>query len=118
MRLLFRNGSVTWKYCVPLHVRVRSAVVVDVGMQTAVMGEMKMETETEPVRPKVTDSRGVLRQNREFLDYFWDIAKPERETRLRAVERLIEHVKKREQVKHVEYSCNIAAVHSHDSSVD
>lgn len=76
---------------------------VDVGMQTAVMGEMKMDTDTEPdpVRPAVTDSRGVLKQNRQFLDYFWDIAKPERETRLRAVERLIEHVKKGEQVENM-----------------
>lgn len=78
-----------------------ACVLVDVGMQTVVMGEMKMEAETEPVRPKVTDSRGVLKQNREFLDYFWDIAKPERETRLRAVERLIEHVKKSEQVYNI-----------------
>ncbi|XP_053085112.1 myb-binding protein 1A-like protein [Pangasianodon hypophthalmus] len=75
-------------------------------MQTAVMGEMKMETETEPVRPRVTvtDSRGVLKQNREFLDYFWDIAKPERETRLRAVEKLIEHVKKSEQSDELKYT--------------
>lgn len=72
-------------------------------MQTAVMGEMKMDMDTEPdpVRPAVTDSRGVLKQNRQFLDYFWDIAKPERETRLRAVERLIEHVKKGEQVENM-----------------
>ncbi|KAK3539220.1 hypothetical protein QTP86_030737, partial [Hemibagrus guttatus] len=69
-------------------------------MQTAVMGEM----ETEPVRPKVTDSRGVLKQNREFLDYFWDIAKPQRETRLRAVESLIEHVKKSEQSDELKYT--------------
>ncbi|MCJ8746577.1 hypothetical protein PDJAM_G00143300 [Pangasius djambal] len=75
-------------------------------MQTADMGEMKMETETEPVRPRVTvtDSRGVLKQNREFLDYFWDIAKPERETRLRAVEKLIEHVKKSEQSDELKYT--------------
>ncbi|XP_017307203.2 myb-binding protein 1A-like protein isoform X2 [Ictalurus punctatus] len=75
-------------------------------MQTAVMGEMKMDTDTEPdpVRPAVTDSRGVLKQNRQFLDYFWDIAKPERETRLRAVERLIEHVKKGEQSDELKYT--------------
>ncbi|XP_060738940.1 myb-binding protein 1A-like protein isoform X2 [Tachysurus vachellii] len=73
-------------------------------MQTAVMGEMKIETETEPVRPKVTDSRGVLKQNREFLDFFWDIAKPDRETRLRAVESLIEHVQKSEQTDELKYT--------------
>ncbi|KAI5101710.1 myb-binding protein 1A-like protein [Silurus meridionalis] len=66
--------------------------------------ETKMETETEPVRPRVMDSRGVLKQNRHFLDYFWDIAKPERETRLRAVEKLIEHVKKSETTDELKYT--------------
>ncbi|XP_060763668.1 myb-binding protein 1A-like protein [Neoarius graeffei] len=64
----------------------------------------EMETETEPVRPKLTDSRGVLKQNRDFLDCFWDIAKPERETRLRAVDRLIERVRKREQADELKYT--------------
>lgn len=78
--------------------RSRVCARVCTGMLAAVMGEMKMETEPEPVRPRVTDSRGVLKQNRDFLDYFWDIAKPERETRLRAVDKLIEHVRHSGQV--------------------
>ncbi|KAF5888859.1 myb-binding protein 1A [Clarias magur] len=68
------------------------------------MGEVRMETETEPVRPKVTDSRGVLKQNRDFLDFFWDIAKPERETRLRAVEGLIEHVRHSQESDVLKYT--------------
>lgn len=54
--------------------------------------------ENEPVHPKVTDSKGILKQNREFLDFFWDIAKPEREIRLKAIENLIEYLKKTEKV--------------------
>lgn len=56
------------------------------------------EVDTETVRPKVTDANGILKQNREFLDYFWDIAKPEREIRLAAIENLVEHLKKSEKV--------------------
>jgi len=62
-------------------------------MMVAVMqGEMG-EIEKDTVRPKVTDAKGILKQNREFLDYFWDIAKPERDIRLKAIEDLIEHLK-------------------------
>uniref|UniRef100_A0A673I543 Myb-binding protein 1A-like protein n=1 Tax=Sinocyclocheilus rhinocerous TaxID=307959 RepID=A0A673I543_9TELE len=62
-------------------------------MQTN-MGEIEVST----VRPKVTDAKGILKQNRQFLDYFWDIAKPEREIRLKAIEDLIEHLKQSEKV--------------------
>ena len=48
----------------------------------------------EPVRPT-----GVLQQNRVFLDFFWDIAKPEQEVRLKAVEDLIQYLKKSDQVR-------------------
>lgn len=64
-----------------------------VVMQTN-MGEMENTT----VRPKVTDAKGILKQNRQFLDYFWDIAKPERDIRLKAIEDLIEHLKQSEKV--------------------
>lgn len=56
------------------------------------------ETENSAVRPKVTDAKGILKQNRQFLDYFWDIAKPDREIRLKAIEDLIEHLKNSEKV--------------------
>ncbi|XP_056600819.1 myb-binding protein 1A-like protein [Triplophysa dalaica] len=62
------------------------------------------EVDTETVRPKVTDAKGILKQNREFLDYFWDIAKPEREIRLAAIENLVEHLKKSEKSDELKYS--------------
>ncbi|XP_051535591.1 myb-binding protein 1A-like protein [Myxocyprinus asiaticus] len=70
----------------------------------AVMQTNMGEIENSTVRPKVTDSKGILIQNREFLDYFWDIAKPEREIRLKAVENLIEHLKKSEKSDELQYS--------------
>lgn len=59
------------------------------------MGEI---TEKETIRPKITDAKGILQQNREFLDFFWDIAKPEQDTRLRAIEGLIQYLKLSEKV--------------------
>nr|XP_047923861.1 myb-binding protein 1A isoform X1 [Anser cygnoides]XP_047923862.1 myb-binding protein 1A isoform X2 [Anser cygnoides] len=41
----------------------------------------------------VADPRGVLRQGRAFLDFFWDIAKPEQEVRLAATENLLRHLR-------------------------
>ncbi|XP_026096269.1 myb-binding protein 1A-like protein [Carassius auratus] len=72
---------------------------MDVVMQTN-MGEIEDST----VRPKVTDAKGILKQNRQFLDYFWDIAKPEREIRLKAIEDLIEHLKQSEKPDELKYS--------------
>ncbi|XP_062398833.1 myb-binding protein 1A-like protein [Sardina pilchardus] len=60
--------------------------------------------EKEPVRPKVADSEGILKRNREFLDIFWDIAKPERDIRLKAIESLIEYLKKTEKSDELQYS--------------
>lgn len=64
----------------------------------AVMQTNMGEIEDSTVRPKVTDAKGILKQNRQFLDYFWDIAKPQREIRLKAIEDLIEHLKTSEKV--------------------
>lgn len=47
----------------------------------------------------VTDPRGVLRQGRAFLDFFWDIAKPEREVRLAATENLLRHLREGRKVR-------------------
>ncbi|KAG7275024.1 hypothetical protein CRUP_030543, partial [Coryphaenoides rupestris] len=41
---------------------------------------------------------------REFLDFFWDIAKPEQDTRLRAIESLIQYLKHSEKPDELEYS--------------
>ncbi|KAM4620699.1 myb-binding protein 1A-like protein [Polymixia lowei] len=65
------------------------------------MGEIP---ETEPVRPKVTDAKGILQQNREFLDFFWDIAKPEQEIRLKAIEDLVQYLKKSEKPDELDYT--------------
>ncbi|XP_063051734.1 myb-binding protein 1A-like protein [Engraulis encrasicolus] len=60
--------------------------------------------ENEPVHPKITDAKGVLKQNREFLDFFWDIAKPERDIRLKAIEGLIEYLKKTDKADELQYT--------------
>uniref|UniRef100_A0A672MH01 Myb-binding protein 1A-like protein n=1 Tax=Sinocyclocheilus grahami TaxID=75366 RepID=A0A672MH01_SINGR len=70
----------------------------------AVMQTNMGELEDSTVRPKVTDAKGILKQNRQFLDYFWDIAKPEREIRLKAIEDLIEHLKQSEKPDELKYS--------------
>ncbi|XP_016363395.1 myb-binding protein 1A-like protein [Sinocyclocheilus anshuiensis] len=70
----------------------------------AVMQTNMGELEDSTVRPKVTDAKGILKQNRQFLDYFWDIAKPEREVRLKAIEDLIERLKQSEKPDELKYS--------------
>ncbi|XP_050966106.1 LOW QUALITY PROTEIN: myb-binding protein 1A-like protein [Labeo rohita] len=70
----------------------------------AVMQTNMGEIEDSTVRPKVTDAKGILKQNRQFLDYFWDIAKPQREIRLKAIEDLIEHLKTSEKPDELKYS--------------
>ncbi|KAK6475399.1 myb-binding protein 1A-like protein [Huso huso] len=68
-------------------------------------GESNMgEIETEPIRPKVTDAKGILKQNREFLDFFWDIAKPEQEIRLQAIENLVQYLKNSEKEDELRYT--------------
>ncbi|MGH0140875.1 UNVERIFIED_CONTAM: hypothetical protein FKN15_072039 [Acipenser sinensis] len=62
------------------------------------------EIETEPIRPKVTDAKGILKQNREFLDFFWDIAKPEQEIRLQAIENLVQYLKNSEKEDELRYT--------------
>lgn len=48
----------------------------------------------EPLRPA-----GNLQQNRVFLDFFWDLAKPDQEVRLKAVENLIQYLKTNNKVR-------------------
>lgn len=48
----------------------------------------------EPLRPA-----GILQQNRVFLDFFWDLAKPDQEVRLKAVEELIQYLRTENKVK-------------------
>uniref|UniRef100_A0A1A7WZA4 MYB binding protein (P160) 1a n=1 Tax=Iconisemion striatum TaxID=60296 RepID=A0A1A7WZA4_9TELE len=53
----------------------------------------------EPLRPA-----GVLQQNRVFLDFFWDLAKPDQEVRLKAVENLIQYLKTENKADELEYT--------------
>lgn len=48
----------------------------------------------QPVR-----TAGILQQNRVFLDFFWDLAKPDQEVRLKAVESLIQYLKTNNKVR-------------------
>ncbi|KAB1266199.1 Myb-binding protein 1A [Camelus dromedarius] len=41
------------------------------------------------------DRHGLLKHSREFLDFFWDIAKPQQEARLEATEKLLEYLRTR-----------------------
>ncbi|XP_052659771.1 myb-binding protein 1A isoform X1 [Harpia harpyja] len=52
----------------------------------------------------VADPRGVLRQGRAFLDFFWDIAKPEQEVRLAATENLLRHLKEGRKDDELKYT--------------
>lgn len=49
-------------------------------------------------RPRPVDRHGLLQHSREFLDFFWDIAKPQQETRLEATEKLLEYLRARPTV--------------------
>lgn len=65
------------------------------------MAEMKSPTKAEPASPAEAaqgDRRNLLEHSREFLDFFWDIAKPDQETRLRATEKLLEYLRTRPSV--------------------
>lgn len=50
-----------------------------------------VEVSTKTVGP--VRSAGILQQNRVFLDFFWDLAKPDQEVRLKAIEDLIQYLK-------------------------
>ncbi|CAM9707312.1 unnamed protein product [Bubo scandiacus] len=52
----------------------------------------------------VAAPRGVLRQGRAFLDFFWDIAKPEQEVRLAATESLLRHLRDGGKAEELEYT--------------
>ncbi|NXU52701.1 MBB1A protein, partial [Turnix velox] len=52
----------------------------------------------------VSDPRGVLRQGRVFLDFFWDIARPEQEVRLAATENLLRHLREGKKDDELKYT--------------
>ncbi|XP_057570404.1 myb-binding protein 1A [Hippopotamus amphibius kiboko] len=67
------------------------------------MAEPESVEVAEPVAPgeasksgaRPADRHGLLKHSREFLDFFWDIAKPQQETRLEATEKLLEYLRSR-----------------------
>ncbi|CAK6437818.1 unnamed protein product [Pipistrellus nathusii] len=50
------------------------------------------------------DRQGLLQHSREFLDFFWDIAKPQQETRLEATEKLLEYLRARPEGSEMKYA--------------
>ncbi|XP_068187721.1 myb-binding protein 1A-like protein [Antennarius striatus] len=55
-------------------------------------------------RAELVRRAGVLQQNRVFLDFFWDLAKPDQEVRLKAVEDLIQYLKTNNKADELEYT--------------
>nr|XP_023675248.1 myb-binding protein 1A [Paramormyrops kingsleyae] len=77
--------------------------VLSHGMATATRSDMG-EIENQQPKPKVSDAKGILKQNREFLDFFWDIAKPDQEVRLKAIDCLVQHLKKSKKPDELKYT--------------
>uniref|UniRef100_A0A3Q2E7B3 Uncharacterized protein n=1 Tax=Cyprinodon variegatus TaxID=28743 RepID=A0A3Q2E7B3_CYPVA len=70
-------------------------------MVTQMSVEM-VEVSVRPTQPP--RAAGILQQNRVFLDFFWDLAKPEQEVRLKAVENLIQYLKTENKADELEYT--------------
>lgn len=65
------------------------------------MAEIESCEVAEPVSTEEAthaDRHGLLEHSREFLDFFWDIAKPQQETRLEATEKLLDYLRARPRV--------------------
>ncbi|KAM4699649.1 myb-binding protein 1A [Discoglossus pictus] len=73
----------------------------------AVQSSQDMDTGEQKVtgapKPAAT-ARGILQQNRQFLDFFWDIAKPDQGVRLTATEGLIEYLRGSEREDELKYT--------------
>ncbi|XP_004638356.1 myb-binding protein 1A isoform X2 [Octodon degus] len=50
------------------------------------------------------DRHGLLEHSREFLDFFWDIAKPHQQTRLEATEKLLAYLRARPEGSEMKYA--------------
>uniref|UniRef100_A0A8C3YV89 MYB binding protein 1a n=1 Tax=Catagonus wagneri TaxID=51154 RepID=A0A8C3YV89_9CETA len=72
------------------------------------MAETESMDVAKPVSPgevpksgaRPVDRQGLLKHSREFLDFFWDIAKPQQETRLEATEKLLEYLRGSSEMKY------------------
>ncbi|XP_056412387.1 myb-binding protein 1A [Hyla sarda] len=67
-------------------------------------GESASKKKKEKAANRQNEVRGVLQQNREFLDFFWDIAKPEQDVRLAATENLIQYLKSSDKPDELKYT--------------
>ncbi|XP_012666405.1 myb-binding protein 1A isoform X2 [Otolemur garnettii] len=76
------------------------------------MAEMESQEMSAPVSPGEAtqsgalpaDRHALLQHSREFLDFFWDIAKPQQKTRLEATEKLLEYLRTRPQGSEMKYA--------------
>ncbi|XP_037351256.1 myb-binding protein 1A [Talpa occidentalis] len=76
------------------------------------MAEMGSPDASEPASPRAeaktgggpADRHGLLKHSREFLDFFWDIAKPQQETRLEATEKLLEYLRTKPKGSEMKYA--------------
>ncbi|KAL0597071.1 Myb-binding protein 1A [Plecturocebus cupreus] len=73
------------------------------------MGSRELSEPMSPGDPtqnsaRPADRHGLLKHSREFLDFFWDIAKPEQETRLAATEKLLEYLRARPKGSEMKYA--------------
>lgn len=65
------------------------------------LAKPESESPREAAHP---DRHGLLEHSREFLDFFWDIAKPQQETRLEATEKLLEYLRTRPTGSEMKYA--------------
>uniref|UniRef100_A0A2K6ET66 MYB binding protein 1a n=1 Tax=Propithecus coquereli TaxID=379532 RepID=A0A2K6ET66_PROCO len=68
------------------------------------VAELKSPGEVTQSGALPADRHGLLQHSREFLDFFWDIAKPQQETRLEATEKLLEYLRTRPQGSEMKYA--------------
>ncbi|KAG8517114.1 Myb-binding protein 1A [Galemys pyrenaicus] len=76
------------------------------------MAEMESPGSSEPTSPRAeaknggdpADRHDLLKHSREFLDFFWDIAKPQQETRLEATEKLLEYLRTKPKGSEMKYA--------------
>ncbi|XP_024420685.2 myb-binding protein 1A [Desmodus rotundus] len=73
-------------------------------MESENVAEAMSPGEATKSGPRPADRHGLLKHSREFLDFFWDIAKPEQETRLEATEKLLEYLRARPEGSEMQYA--------------
>ncbi|OCT95119.1 myb-binding protein 1A-like protein [Xenopus laevis] len=67
-------------------------------------GESSVQVGRKQPQNAAAAARVIVQQNRQFLDFFWDIAKPEQDVRLAATENLIKYLKSSEKEDELKYT--------------